>query len=75
MPNWRSKLKFEVYGETHAQLQKRAQQVIIAYFDVESYENVTDLIDVEMEVMLDSRSLEYDLDTLGYKALVYVKIK
>lgn len=68
MSNWRSKLRFEVHGATHAQLKDRAEQVIVEYFDAESYENVTNLIDVEMESMLDSTTLEY-------KALVYVKIK
>ncbi len=68
MSPWRSKLNFKVHGKDREDLERRAEQVILDYLGEHSYENVRNLVDVEMEVLVDSESS-------GFSAQVYVKIK
>jgi hypothetical protein len=68
MAAWRTKLKFEVFGENHEELKRRAEQVILDYFILDNYEDIEDLVDVEMEAVLESEGVVFT----GH---VYVKIK
>lgn len=68
MSPWRTKLNFKVHGQSQEDLKRRAEQVIMEYFNTDSYQTVTNLVDVEMEVALDSVTSEFS-------AQVFVKIK
>jgi hypothetical protein len=68
MAAWRTKLKFEVFGENQEELKRRAEQVILDYFLLDNYEDIEDLVDVEMEAVLESEGV-------GFTGHVYVKIK
>jgi hypothetical protein len=68
MAAWRTKLKFEVFGQNQEELRRRAEQVILDYFLLDNYKDIEDLVDVEMEAVLESEGV-------GFTGNVYVKIK
>lgn len=68
MSAWRTKLKFEVFGENQQELKRRARQIILDYFETDDYANLENLIDVEMDVVL-------ELEGAGFTGHVYVKLK
>lgn len=68
MSPWRTKLKFEVFGQNQEELRRRSEQVIQDYFQSETYKDVENLVDVEMEVVL-------ELEGVGFTGFVFVKLK